>query len=315
MRRRGFRICLGGGVAGANQTVGGPTWAAADNVSVSGVGGFGSPFTGTSAAAPHAAGCDALVRDELNSPNAATATTANLLASTALDIAPAGTDNVTGAGQLDCLAAINDPPVADADGPYSTQEGTNVTLNGSGSSDPDVGDSIASYEWDFDNDGAVRRRDRCVAFVHLGRAGRILPDRTGVSPTRPARRTPTRARWWSRTSRPPLGRSPRTARSRRTAAVTISGVITDPGWLDPLTATIDCGDGTGVQPLAGTLENSRPDASLTYSVTRTYGDNGTFTIMVCASDDDTSNNCASQNVYGDERRSPPGDRRDRRRSS
>ena len=106
------------------------------------MGGFGSPFTGTSAAAPHAAACDALLRDETNAPNASPATTNARLAATAIDFDSPGADNNTGAGQLDCLLAINDPPVADADGPYSTQEGTDVVVSGAGSTDPDVGDSL-----------------------------------------------------------------------------------------------------------------------------------------------------------------------------
>ena len=89
--------CPGGGagpctgVAGAVTTALAPTWSAADNVDVSGVGGFGSPFTGTSAAAPHAAACDALLRDETNAPNANPATTNARLASTAIDFDSPGT--------------------------------------------------------------------------------------------------------------------------------------------------------------------------------------------------------------------------------
>ncbi len=41
----------------------------------------------------------------------------------------------------------NNPPVADAGGPYSTQVGMPVQLDGSGSYDPDAGDSITKYEW------------------------------------------------------------------------------------------------------------------------------------------------------------------------
>ena len=49
----------------------------------------------------------------------------------------------------------NHDPVADADGPYEACMGQEITLDGSGSYDPDepVGDSIVSYEWDLDNDG------------------------------------------------------------------------------------------------------------------------------------------------------------------
>jgi len=47
----------------------------------------------------------------------------------------------------------NNPPVADADGPYTGQMGQAITLDGSGSWDPDPGDSLVSYAWDLDHDG------------------------------------------------------------------------------------------------------------------------------------------------------------------
>ncbi len=46
----------------------------------------------------------------------------------------------------------NNPPIADADGPYLGDETHSIQLNGSGSYDPD-GDAL-SYAWDLDNDGA-----------------------------------------------------------------------------------------------------------------------------------------------------------------
>ena len=48
----------------------------------------------------------------------------------------------------------NHDPVADPNGPYETTACTPVTLNGSGSYDPDPApDYIVSWEWDLDNDG------------------------------------------------------------------------------------------------------------------------------------------------------------------
>ena len=49
------------------------------------------------------------------------------------------------------VAIFNQPPVADADGPYTGTVGIPVTLDASGSWDPD--DNIILYEWDLDNDG------------------------------------------------------------------------------------------------------------------------------------------------------------------
>jgi hypothetical protein len=45
----------------------------------------------------------------------------------------------------------NQPPVADAGGPYTVDWGVGLTLDGSGSTDPD--DNIALYEWDLNADG------------------------------------------------------------------------------------------------------------------------------------------------------------------
>ena len=46
---------------------------------------------------------------------------------------------------------VNEPPVADAGGPYSISEGQSLTLDGSGSMDPES--DPLSYVWDLDNDG------------------------------------------------------------------------------------------------------------------------------------------------------------------
>jgi hypothetical protein len=108
-------VCPGGapgpctGVAGsALATTLGPTWTAADGVSVSGAGGFSSTFYGTSAATPHGAGCDALVREALGA-GATVAQVRTRLASTATDISTPGPDNNTGAGLLNCFAAAGGP--------------------------------------------------------------------------------------------------------------------------------------------------------------------------------------------------------------
>ncbi len=52
---------------------------------------------------------------------------------------------------LDFNIVINQPPLADANGPYTLEEGSGVLLDASSSTDPD--NNIALYEWDFDNDG------------------------------------------------------------------------------------------------------------------------------------------------------------------
>ena len=49
------------------------------------------------------------------------------------------------------ISAANQPPVADAGGPYTADPGETITLDGTGSYDPDG--VISSYTWDLDNDG------------------------------------------------------------------------------------------------------------------------------------------------------------------
>ncbi|MCK5618960.1 MAG: hypothetical protein KAJ17_06145, partial [Candidatus Krumholzibacteria bacterium] len=59
-------------------------------------------------------------------------------------------------------AVLAFPPTADAGGPYTIAEGEALTLDGSGSFDPDL--DPLTYEWDIDNQGT-------------------WADVTGVSPT------------------------------------------------------------------------------------------------------------------------------------
>jgi hypothetical protein len=76
------------------------------------------------------------------------------------------------------VATLNEPPVADPgpipDGkpdtePYKCNTGQTITLDGSGSLDPDG--QIAKYEWDFNGDGTAR--------CHRAKSQLHLPHSTG----------------------------------------------------------------------------------------------------------------------------------------
>jgi photosystem II stability/assembly factor-like uncharacterized protein len=173
-------------------------------------------------------------------------------------------------------------PIADAGGPYNTQEGTDVQLDGSGSTGAGL-----QYAWDLDDDGefddssaAMPTFDRVgqdgIFIVRLrvtNSDGLVAEDSATVTVGNVA---PTVENLASNGPKP------------ENSPITVTGIVRDPGWLEMLTGTIDWGDGTPVESLAGVLENGRPDATLTFSAMHFYGDNGTFTATVCGFDDDTS---------------------------
>lgn len=176
------------------------------------------------------------------------------------------------------------PPTADAGGPYATSEGTDVTLDATGSADPD--NDVTTYAWDFDGDGSCddangskpsftavgQDRVTTVKLCVTDAAGLTDEDTATVAVSNVAPSI-------DLTSNSPTGEN---------TTVTVSGTISDPGWLDSLSGSISWGDGSEAETLSGTIENTRPDATLTFSASHTYGDNGTFTAQVCAADDDTT---------------------------
>jgi hypothetical protein len=81
-----------------------PDLTAADGVTVSGSGGFASPFYGTSASAPHAAAIAALVRSA--NPAITPAAMRDRLNASAIDIESAGVDRDSGAGIVMAHAAV-----------------------------------------------------------------------------------------------------------------------------------------------------------------------------------------------------------------
>ena len=127
-------------------------------------------YEGTSMAAPHVSGVAALIISQKG-----LATTPdevrNILQSTAKDLGPLGYDTKYGWGRVDAYAALNyssipnDPPVANAGGPYIGTEDVAVTFKGSASYDPDG--TIASYAWNF-GDGSTGTG---VSVTHTYTAG------------------------------------------------------------------------------------------------------------------------------------------------
>lgn len=139
---------------------------------------------------------------------------------------------------------LNDPPVADAGGPYTVDEGSAVTVDGGSSSDPD-GDALL-YDWDLDNDGSYETAGATATFSAGGLDGptsRVVGLR--VCDTSNECSTDVATVLVSNVA-PVVVVPSGTIVEGDTYAAT--GSFSDPG-ADTWTATVDYGDGSGPQPL------------------------------------------------------------------
>ena len=187
------------------------------------------------------------------------------------------TPNVNTSTPAACSPTASIAPVA------TTPEGTAVSFNGTGSTTGgDPGDS-RSYAWDLDNDGQYDDSTSATPSRAYGQDG---PRTVGLQITNGSGYTATTSVSFNVTNVAPSVSGTLSGSTAEGSLVTLDASVTDPGWLDPLTATVDWGDGTGTSPLSGSLENNQPDATLTSSATHRYGDNGTYDVKVCGSDDD-----------------------------
>ena len=182
-------------------------------------------------------------------------------------------------------------PTAEANGPYNTVEGTDVTLSAAGSTGTGL-----TYAWDFDGDGDFDDATGISpSFTLVGQDG-VFPVCVKVTNSDGAFATDCSTVTVTNVA-PTVNAIASNEPQNEGSTVTVSGTITDPGWLDPLTATINWGDGSGTVALTGVVENVRPNASLTYTnVGHEYGTDGVYEVKICAADDDTTNNCTTRNV-------------------
>ncbi|GMQ84796.1 MAG: hypothetical protein BMS9Abin07_0361 [Acidimicrobiia bacterium] len=202
-----------------------------------------------------------------------------------LDIAPYFEHTVTGTAVY--LNGIDPVPVADAGGPYTTDEGSNVVLDGTGSFDLGTG-SIISYNWQpaasFANNTMVKPTftntiDNGTFAVTL----EVCDDATDGSQCNTDSATVT-----VNNVAPVVTAisGPLTLDEGQAMTLTALATFSDVGFSDTHTATIDWGDGDS-EP-AGT--------SSTVSGAHTYIQDGPYTITVTVTDDDGGSGAATIGV-------------------
>jgi len=186
---------------------------------------------------------------------------------------------------------FNSTPVADANNPYSGDEGSLILIDGTVSSDPD-GDTI-TFSWSTDGSGTFDDATLAQPSVSYPDDGIFnldlqVTDTSGESDTDSTTVTVSNV---APSVIVPSITADNLATINEGDTFTGSGSFTDPG-ADTWTATVDYGDGTGSQPL--TLN---PDKM--FNLQHTYlddDDDDTYTVTVSVTDDDNGLGSASFDV-------------------
>jgi len=195
-----------------------------------------------------------------------------------------GVDNISFGGGI--VPPINHSPTASAAGPYSSNEGSAVSFDGTASSDPD-GDQL-TYDWDF-GDGtphgtgatpnhtyADNRTGGYLVTLTVG-DGRGLVG-TASATANVANVAPTVGLMSAPVDPLEIG-----------TPVTITAGFTDPGILDTHTGTIDWGDGT-----SSSAAVAEANGSGSASASHAYASAGVYRVVLTVTDNDGG---ADQSVF------------------
>ena len=163
-----------------------------------------------------------------------------------------GVDSTTGLDTVPTASAAIPPecePTADAGGPYVTPEGTDAVLDGTASiagSDPSAG-ALTAYAWDLDDDGQYDdAAGPTPSFTTVGQDGAFT---IGLEVTDAFGNTATDASTVTVTNVAPTVAIDAITPIDELGTVTVTGTVTDPGWLDDLSATISFDDGAAAVAL------------------------------------------------------------------
>jgi PKD repeat protein len=165
---------------------------------------------------------------------------------------------------------VNQPPVADINGPYVGDEGSPIVFDASGSSDPDG--TVVLYEWDLDNDGQYDDATGVNPNYtwnddYSGTIGLKVTDNDGLTDTDSTAVTVNNVA--------PTADAGGDQTVTAGDTVNFTGSMTDPGWLDTHTYEWDFDASDGIQV----------DAT-GQTPTYIYYDAGVYTVTLTVADDD-----------------------------
>lgn len=170
-------------------------------------------------------------------------------------------------------------PVAVANGPYASTEGSPITFDATGSYDPDGITTL--YEWDFDDDGTYDFASPSPTASHTwwddssGNVTLRVTDNDGLTSFDIAPATVLNVAPIVGNITAPLDPVP------VNKPINTGGNFTDPGFLDTHTAVWDWGDGNVT---AGTVTEIKGSGNVTGS--HAYTTPGVYTVTLSVTDDD-----------------------------
>ena len=169
------------------------------------------------------------------------------------------------------LKTGTEPPLGNVNGPFSSSEGSAVSMSAAASLDPNG--TITSYEWKFGDGGVASGASVSHTYAHYGsyQVSMVVTDNDGL--------VDTVSTSTSVANVAPVVLSFDGATLLLGEAYGTSGSFTDPG-VDTWSATVNYGDGSGPNPLA--LDGK------TFSLSHTYATTGRFPVTVSVFDGDAT---------------------------